>query len=113
MHEVGVALEIIKIVKLETEKADAEVVKEVKIIIGEFTGIVKESLKFAFDIIKKETIAKNAEFIIEVEKLKTRCTDCNSIYGSKNEANFICPNCGGILNILAGKEMKIEYIDVE
>lgn len=113
MHEVGIALEIIKIVKKETEKADATVVKEVKIIIGEFTGIVKESLDFAFDIIKKETIAKDARFVVEIEKLKTKCCECNNMYGSKNEANFICPNCGGLLEILSGKEMKIEYIDVE
>ncbi len=113
MHEVGIAQEIFKIITSETEKAEASSVKEVKIVIGEFTGVVKEALEFAFDVIKRNSVAENAVFIIEIEKLKTKCRDCGEFFFGKEEANFLCPKCGGALKILAGKEMKIEYIDVE
>ena len=113
MHEVGIAQSILEIVENETTKNNASSVKCVKLIVGEFTGVVKEALEFALDIIKQNTIAKNAEFIIEKVRLKTYCQDCDKTFVGKRDANFFCPNCNNILNIVEGKELQIDFIDVE
>jgi len=113
MHEVGIAQGILDIVEKEVKKNSASNVNRVKLIIGEFTGVVKEALEFALDIIKKNTSAHNAEFVIETIKLKTYCQECDNTFVGKEEAHFLCPNCNGILNIVAGKELRIDFIDVE
>ncbi len=113
MHEVGIAQSILEIVEKEAAKNNATVVKKVKLIVGEFTGIVKEALEFALEIVKKNTIAENAEFEIEIVKLKTHCKHCNREFTNNKQAGFLCPECNGILSIVAGKELNIEYIDVD
>ncbi len=113
MHEVGIAQSILEIIEKEVKQNNATNVNCVKLIIGEFTGVVKESLEFALDIIKKNTSAENADFIIETVKLKTYCDECDKTFVGKNEARFLCPNCQAILSIVEGKEMRIDYIDVE
>lgn len=113
MHEVGIAQSILSIIDKEAEKHEASIIYSVKIVIGEFTGVVKESLEFALDIIKKETIAEKADFIIDVRKLITYCPSCNKKIIGKEKNNFLCPECNGILNISEGKELYIDYIDLE
>ncbi len=113
MHEVGIAQSILEIVEKEVKKNGASKVNKVKLIVGEFTGVVKEALEFALDIIKKNSLAENAEFLIETVKLKTFCQSCDKTFVGKEEAHFLCPDCNGILGIVEGKELKIDFIDVE
>ena len=113
MHEVGIAQSILEIVEKEMKKNGASTVNRVRLIIGEFTGIVKEALEFALNIIKKNTSVQNAEFVIETIKLKTYCQKCDQTFVGKEESRFLCPECNGILNIVEGKELQIDYIDVE
>ncbi len=113
MHEVGIAQSILEIIEKEVTIDGAANVKRVKLIVGEFTGIAKEALEFALDVVKKNTSAENAEFEIEMVKLKTYCQECNKTFIGKDDAHFICPNCKGILSIIEGKELKIDFIDVE
>ncbi len=113
MHEVGIAQSILEIVEKEVKKNGASKVNKVKLIVGEFTGVVKEALEFALDIIKKNSLAENAEFLIETVNLKTFCQNCDKTFVGKEEAHFLCPDCNGILGIVEGKELKIDFIDVE
>ncbi|MEN8191170.1 MAG: hydrogenase maturation nickel metallochaperone HypA [Bacteroidota bacterium] len=113
MHEVGIAQNILEIIENEVKNNSASTVNRVKLIIGEFTGIVKEALEFALDIIKKNTVAHDAKFEIETIKLKTFCQECDKTFIGQNESYFLCPNCGKTLDIVEGKEMRIDFIDVE
>ena len=113
MHEVGIAESIIQIIELEVEKNNASTVLSAKIIVGEFTGVVKESLLFALDIIKKDSSAKDANFIVEVKKTETYCTKCEKMLESNEKNNFWCPICESPLQITGGKELSVEYIDLE
>ena len=113
MHEVSIANSILEIVESQTRKNNASSVKCVKLIVGEFTGVVKEALEFALDIVKKNTLAKEAEFIIERVKLKTVCKKCNKTYNGNGEITFLCPICNGVLNIKEGKELYIDFIEVD
>ena len=112
MHEVSIAKSIYEIIESEALKNNASEVIKVKILIGEFTGIVKEALEFALTIVKKGSFMENTEFEIETVKLKTYCKKCDKTYIGKNKAQFLCPNCNNILSIKSGKELKIEYIDI-
>ncbi len=112
MHEVGIAKSIYEIIESEAKKNNAGKVVKVKLLIGEFTGIVKEALEFALDVIKKGSFMEDTEFEIETVKLKTYCSNCDKTFIGKSNARFLCPDCQNILSIKSGKEMEIEYIDI-
>lgn len=113
MHEVSIAQNILLIVEKEAEKKKASKIHLVKIILGQFTGVVKEALEFALEVVKKNSIADKAIFKIETISLQTFCPACNKDYDSQNEMIFQCPSCKGNLDIVRGKEMYIDYIDLE
>ena len=112
MHEVGIAQNILEVIQKEAEENNSNEIKKVKLLLGEFTGVVREALEFAFDILKKDTLAKDAELEIETKKLKTYCSVCKKNFNHVSEPNFICNQCGNALEIIEGREMEIEYIDI-
>ena len=113
MHEVSIAQNILDIVEKEAEKQKASKIHLVKIILGQFTGVVKEALEFALLTVKKNSIANDTHFQIDTVPLKTHCSDCKNDYSNQQEIIFTCPSCNGNLEIISGKEMYIDYIDLE
>ncbi len=113
MHELSIAQSIIEIVDEEARKHGAGQVKKIKLKIGEFSGVVKEALEFSFDVVKNGTIAENAELEIEVVKFKALCNSCGFILEDMNDFNLFCRVCGEPMRIISGKEMNIEYIEIE
>jgi hydrogenase nickel incorporation protein HypA/HybF len=113
MHEIGVAQNILDIVLNQANIHKAEKVNSIKLVIGEFTGIVQESLEFALETLKKETLADKAEIIFSKVKLKTFCSKCDKTFIMNGKFLFQCPHCEGNLEIINGKELYIENIDIE
>ena len=81
--------------------------------IGVMSGVEKEALEFSFRVISRDTIAEKAELAIRSIPLVGRCNKC----GKETELtryDFFCPHCeGGVLEIQSGREMRVEYVDVE
>ena len=113
MHEMAIAQSVLDIAFGEAHKHASKSIKKIKINIGEFSGVVREALEFAFDVLKPDTLAENAEIEIEVVKLSVECDSCGAIECSIRDINLICPNCKKTLRINAGREMKVEYLDLE
>jgi len=81
--------------------------------IGEITGFNPESIQFYFSIISKGTIAENAKLIMEIVPSSAKCLNCGKVY-SIQEKVLICPYCGDINSeILTGKDVIIETLEVE
>jgi hydrogenase nickel incorporation protein HypA/HybF len=113
MHEVSVAQNILEIVIKQASLHKAEKVNSIKVVIGEFTGIAQEALEFALDSLKKETPASNAVIIFERVEVETICKNCSKSYSKEGRLFFQCPNCGGSLEIVRGKELYVENIGIE
>jgi hypothetical protein len=60
MHEMSIAQSVLDIAFSEMEKRAARRVQKIKIRIGEFSGVVKEALEFAFDVLTPDTPASGA-----------------------------------------------------
>ena len=112
MHELAMTQSIIELVEAEARKHGSVRVDKVKLKIGEFTGVVKEALEFSFDVIKAGTLAEFAELEIEVVPLRKRCGCCDTVFGSTGDFDFFCPDCSGPVEIVSGRELQIEYIDL-
>ena len=113
MHEMAIAQSVLDIAFGEMDRRAATRLNKIKISIGEFSGVVKEALEFAFSVLKDETRASNAEFEIEVMPLKAECSKCGTAECKLNDFDLICPTCGGVMVIIGGREMKVDYLDLD
>jgi hydrogenase nickel incorporation protein HypA/HybF len=112
MHELSIALGIVKIAEDETSKANAKQVSKIELEIGVLSGIEIDSLNFVWEMAVKETVLEKAEKEIIIIKGKGKCIDCDTEFELKNVYD-ICPNCTSILKgILQGKELRVKALEV-
>lgn len=113
MHELAMTQSIIELVEAQARKHGSDRVNKIKLRIGQFTGVVKEALEFSFDVIKQGTMAESAELQIEIVPLRKRCEPCDKVFGGNGDFDFFCPDCNRPAEIVSGRELQIEYIDLE
>ena len=113
MHELGVAEEILKIVTEQAKSKEAKAVTKVKIQVGEATMIEEGSLLFCLGELSKETIAQGANIEIEKVPAKFKCPTCKKTF-TVNNLDFSCPSCKVVsLEMVSGKELLVESIEIE
>ena len=113
MHEMGIALEIIDIVKssIPPDTPNARVVK-VHLQVGRLSAIVPESLRFCFEIAARDTPLAGAELNIEEIPVVALCKDCQHRWTITGPA-FSCENCeSGSIELLSGRELDIRSIEI-
>jgi len=112
MHELSIALGIVRIAKKETIKANAEKVDLIELEIGTLAGIEFDSLDFVWQAAVKDTVLEHAEKRTIIIKAKAQCFDCDTIFDIENIYDP-CPVCNSYLKgILQGKELRVKSIEV-
>ena len=114
MHEMGIALQIVEIANasLPADLGDARVAA-VNLKIGKLAAVVPESLRFCFDVAIKDAALEGAKLAIEKIPVVAKCNDCDTQW-TIEEPVFMCQKCrSGSLEILSGRELDIESIEVE
>ena len=113
MHEMSLAEGILKIALEYAEENEAKKVEEIGLLIGEMSGVVVDSLDFGFKMLAKDTIAEGAKLVVKEIPLIGRCTKCGEEM-HVDHYDFWCKKCGdGVLEIISGREMQVEYLEVE
>jgi hydrogenase nickel incorporation protein HypA/HybF len=113
MHEYPITEQLVKIAEEHCNKAEADKVTRINLVVGEYSGFVPESIHMYFDLIAEGTRCEGAEVDITRVKAKLECPACGEIF-SRALLSFACPKCGtdgGPTDI--GKEFYIESIEVE
>jgi len=113
MHEMGIALQIIEIAteSIPVDAGDVRVEK-INLKIGKLAAVVPDSLRFCFDIAVKDTLLDGAQLVIKELPVVARCRDCETQWTISSPA-FTCENCNsGSLEILSGRELDIESIEI-
>ncbi len=114
MHEVSIAQSLLDIAVRECKMAGYKKVNSISLLIGEASGVQIDSLRFAFDIIKKGTLAEDAELLITISPLTGKCVDCATTFYPQGDIVFECPNCkGNNFRMIKGNELDIVEIDVD
>jgi len=112
MHELSIALGIVKIAEEETAKANAKKVDLIELEIGTLAGIEFDSLDFVWPSAVKDTVLENAEKSTIIIEAKGKCLDCDTIFDLKNVFDP-CPKCNSFLKgIIQGKELRVKSIEV-
>ena len=113
MHELSVAQNIVEILNENIARYECSRVKTVLLEIGEYSGIIPDSLKFCFDSIKSDTPFGKAELKIKNIPFRMHCNACKSETGN-NFGMRICGKCGGQdTEIISGTEMKITDVEID
>ena len=113
MHEMAIVQSVLDVAFEAADKHSSSAVKKIKLRIGEMSGVVRESIEFAFSVLKDGTPAAGAELEIEMVRLEALCGSCGPASCAIANLNLICDSCGGAMEIVSGREMKVEYVDLE
>lgn len=110
MHELSVAGAIVDTV---VRAAEGRPVSAVTLRIGHLRQVVPDSLAFYLEIVSRETICEGATFEQIAVPARLRCRGCEETWTVTAPA-FRCPACAGSdVEIVAGKELEVESIEVE
>lgn len=112
MHELSIALGIVKIAEDETSKAKAKQVTKIELEIGTLSGIELDALNFVWESAVENSVLEKAEKKIIVIEGKGKCIDCDTEFEMENIYDC-CPKCGSnFKGILKGKELKVKSLEV-
>jgi hydrogenase nickel incorporation protein HypA/HybF len=94
---------------------NAKKITLIKLKIGKLSGIVVDSLKFAFDAVKLEhPVMSSAEILIMEVPLIYKCNDCEDTFSTDDMYFPCCTGCSSYnLKIISGEEQHIENVEVE
>jgi len=113
MHEMGITQQILNQVIEVAKKENAMRINEVRISVGELTEVVEDALRFAFEVLRQDTIAAEAELKITFLSPKAVCGECGLEY-EHDIFNRMCPQCGSLISkSIQGHELRIDSIDVD
>ena len=113
LHEFPITQSIVKISNEEAEKHGAKKITEIRLKVGELSGLMPECIQVYFDMCSKGTKAEGA--VLKIEKIPI-CFKCN-ICGTECDAaerKYKCPNCGSKdIKVISGNEFLIDSMEVE
>ncbi|SDF29174.1 hydrogenase maturation nickel metallochaperone HypA [Sporolituus thermophilus] len=113
MHEMAIAQGILDIVLATAASHEVTVVRRIKLRVGEMTEVEPDALRFCFAALAADTPAAPAELDIEVVPLAGRCQDCRHEFAVERY-RFFCPACGSAgVEIISGRELQVEHLEVE
>ena len=122
MHEMSLAQSLLDIVRQEMQAHALTQLKEVKVTCGRLSGVVPEAMHTAFTALIRQTDLDGASLELELIPLQLCCAHCQTIFSPQDESSLAvlaafapCPTCHQEIGhqVLAGKELNIEYIEGE
>lgn len=113
MHEYSIVQSLIESCEEHVKANDATKVSKVVVKIGVLSGVEPHLLNEAFNTFKENTLCHEAEFVLNVQKVKIHCNSCeHETELGKNE--FVCPKCGSYkVVVLDGEDMYLMSLELE
>jgi len=113
MHEFSIALSIVEIVNQHAEIANAQIVNQIEIEVGELSGVVLDAMEFAMESAIKGSMASSASVVFHFIKGRGKCLECAEEFDLQNVFDP-CPFCGAFNpQIKQGKELRVKAINVD
>lgn len=113
MHELAIATNVIEFAEEFAREHKVTKIKRIELEIGQLSGIVIESLKFALEFAVKNTVLEQAEIGITVIPGKAICNNCHTDFDLVHWST-VCHACQSTdFEILDGKEMQITSVFID
>ena len=112
MHELSLAVAVVDQVTAVAEQEGAKAVTAITLVIGRFSGVERSALEFCLPVVARNTIAENAQLLIEEEEPSYKCQSC----GAEREGtagDAICSHCErSDFVMVRGRELRIKSIEI-
>lgn len=113
MHEMALIQNVIEIVEQEMVRHNVDKLRAIHLACGEMTAVVPEQMKVCFTILTEYTKLAGAKLKLRTVPITYRCRACNHEFKTKG-LSFTCPSCNGENpELIAGRELQIECLEVE
>lgn len=113
MHELSIMEEAIRMAVDAAKSAGKSRVLALRLRVGTLSGVVPESLRFAWDVVCSGTIAAGASLEIESVPAACWCATCRAEFECTDFFNE-CPRCHDVSGELRrGRELEIAAVEVE
>lgn len=107
MHELSIASSVVEAC---AEKAGGARVLRVRLEVGQLAAVLPDALRFCFDVCAAGTALEGAELEIVEIPGRAICDDCGRSV-TLSAPYGVC-ECGGILRIVAGRELRLKEMEV-
>ena len=112
MHEFSIMQSTLETAAQKMSAAGATEIHRLKVRIGRLSGVVPEALRFAFDALKDQSLAAQAELVIEEVPAACWCADCVAEFAAA-DLQYECPRCHQPSGELRrGKEMELASLEI-
>jgi hydrogenase nickel incorporation protein HypA/HybF len=113
MHEVGIMQSALDIAQQQALAVGAKTIHEIRIRVGQLSGVVPEALDHAFIVLKEGGMAENARLVIDYVPAICWCSSCKKEFESSGMF-CICPDCNiPSGDIRKGRELEIVSLEVD
>lgn len=112
MHELGIAMEILALVRRYVPDSDAERVRDVTVRIGELSGVEPSSLDFCFGAAVGGTPWQQAVLVVTPVPAQAQCQACGVVTATATPGQG-CEVCGHAhMVMVAGHELQVVSVDL-
>lgn len=113
MHEVGIMQSTLDIAEQQALAAGATIIHEIRLRVGQMSGVVPEALEHAFAVLKEGGMAENARLVIDYVPAVCWCSECQREFESSGMF-CICSDCGTPSGeVRKGRELEIVSLEVD
>ncbi len=110
MHELGVVMEVVRVVEEFARENDVEQIETVVLQIGQISSMIPKYIYDVYPAATFGTLLEDSELEIETIPANARCKSCGQIFNTV-ENRGICPACqGSRMELLSGREFYIKEI---
>jgi hydrogenase nickel insertion protein HypA len=113
MDETSIIESILDVAEEKARGANSPSIQVIKLRIGQFTAVAREALDFALEVTRQGTLEEHARLDLEVVPTVLHCVVRDAKTQPTIAMSLICMQCGFPLKIVSGKELQIEYIEIE
>lgn len=114
MHELPITESIVRIAEEEANKYNVKRINEIRIKVGELSGLVPECIQYYFDIVSLGSRAEGAKLKIDKIPISMKCADCGFSGVIEHFNENICPICGSSqMSMVRGNEFYLDSMEVE
>lgn len=114
MHELPIIGEVVKVALMHAQRNQAKRIVKVHLAVGDLSDLVDEWVQHYFNHLTKDTIAREAQLVIEHVPITVMCASCRKPFTvDKKEVSFVCPDCGEKgTHLLQGRGFKVKSIEI-
>ncbi|MGI5985528.1 MAG: hydrogenase maturation nickel metallochaperone HypA [Clostridiales bacterium] len=114
MHELGIMTDVLDTALRVAEEHGGKKVTKITLKVGLMSGVIPTYVQSFFDVISKDTIAKDAEIAIEPDPAVFTCRKCGgkTVYNELGP-EYVCEHCGSqALRLISGYGFQIISVGI-